>query len=307
MWPRRIGYFFAVACCFIFFIFYKEWFSWLLLWGVLWLPVLSLVLSLPAIFTVRLRICAPQEVRTGMPARAPLFVEGPFPRVPVNCQLRLVNELNGERYVGKPGELIPTEHCGHMVMRCSKLWVYDYMGLSIFRKNADVQGSDLILPRPTPHTELPAPEHMPVRSWMIKPGGGLAENYDLRPYRPGDELRQIHWKLSAKVGSWIYKEALEPVQKQVVLTLTLSGTPEQLDRKLGRVYGISAQLLDQGMPCRVCCHTGQGLLELDVSDRKTQQQAMRTLLGTAPTLGEADFSTQDALWLCRIGGDADEA
>lgn len=307
MWPRRIGYLFGVVCCFLFFCFYKEWFSWLLLWAVLWLPVVSLLLSLPAIFTARLRIGAPQEVRAGTPARAPLFVEGPFPRIPLKCKVRLVNQLNGERFVGKPGELIPTAHCGHMVMHCSKLWVYDYMGLWRFKKKANVQSNVLILPRPLPDKALPAPEHMPVRSWKIKPGGGLAENYDLRPYRPGDELRQIHWKISAKMGQWICKEALEPVQKQVVLTLTLSGTPEQLDRKLGRVYGISGQLLAQGAPCRICCRTAQGVLELDVTDRKSQEQAMRSLLGAPPTMGEGAFFIRDALWQCRIGGDADEA
>ena len=306
MWGRRISYLIMVVCCFLFFCFYKEWFSWLLLWCVLWLPLVSLLLSLPAIFTVRLRIQAPAEVRIGMPARAPLFLDGPFPDVPVKCQLRLVNELNGERFVGKPGELIPTAHCGHIVMRCSKLWVYDYMGLWRFPKKADVQSSVLVLPRPLPDRQLPTPENMPVRSWKIKPGGGIAENYDLRPYRPGDEMRQIHWKVSAKTGKLIYKEALEPVQRQAVLTLTLSGTPEQLDRKLGRVYGISWQLISQGSPCRVCCRTASGLLELDVTDRDALEQTMRTLLGAATTMGESAFTIRDALWQRRIGGDPDE-
>ena len=307
MWGRRISYLLGVVFSFIFFCFYKEWFSWLLMWGVIWLPFLSLLLSLPAIFTVRLRIQAPSQVRMGMPARAPIFLEGPFPQVPFRCKIRLINQLNGERYVGKPGELVPTVHCGHIVMECSRLWVYDYMGLWRFSKKADIQDQILVLPRPLPDLQMPTAEQMPVRSWKIKPGGGLAENYDLRPYRPGDELRQIHWKVSAKAGQWIYREALEPAQKRVVLTLTLSGTPEALDRKLGRVYGISSQLLAQGTPCRVYCRTAQATLELDITDHKTQEQALRTLLGSPPTMGEADFTIRDALWQCRIGGGADEA
>lgn len=307
MLGRRIGYLLGLAGCFIFFLFYKEWFSWLLLVGYLWLPVLSLVLSLPAVFTGKIHIHAPEEVRAGMPARASLGVDSLFPRLPLKCKIRLENMLTGERYSGIPGELIPTEHCGQMVMQCSKLFVYDYLGLWKFPKKAQLRETVLILPRPLPDKHLPPPEQMPVRSWKVKPGGGTAENYDLRPYRPGDELRQIHWKMSAKVGSLIYREALEPAQKQVVLTLTLSGTPEELDRKLGRVYGISCQLLDRGAEHVIYCRSGGGLMTLEVTDRKSQEQAIKSLLTGKLTQGEADMTIHDALWQCRIGGGADEA
>lgn len=307
MWGRRIFYLLGVVFCFVFFIFYKEWFSWLLLIGYLWLPVLSLLLSLPAICTVKLQLQAPSQVRAGMPARAGLVCLCPVPAMPIRCRLRLENRLTGESYLGKPGELIPTEHCGLMVMQCRKLYVYDYLGLWRFPKKADVREEILVLPRPLPDDRLPAPEQMPVRAWKPKPGGGLAENYDLRLYRPGDELRQIHWKMSAKVGDLIYREALEPVQKQIVLTLTLSGTPEQLDRKLGRVYGVSGQLLAREAPHLVRCHTGHGLLEWEITDQKSQEQALSALLTGTPTRGEAALVARDALWQCRIGGDPDEA
>ena len=306
MWGRRLGYLFGVVGCFVFFLFYKEWFSWLLLVGYLWLPILSLILSLPAICTASYSIHAPAQVRAGMPARASLRVDSVFPQAPYRCNLRLQNLLTGERYVGVPGELIPTEHCGQIRMECEKILVFDYLGLWRFSKKVQSADTVLVLPRPMPDRHIPAPEQLPVRSWKQKPGGGLSENYDLRPYRPGDELKQIHWKMSAKVGSLIYREALEPVQKQVVLTLTLSGTPEELDRKLGRVYGISGQLLHRGAPHVIHCRTGCGVLTLEIIDRKSQEQALRQLLGGTPTQGEADLTVHDALWQCRIGGGADE-
>lgn len=307
MWGRRIGYLLGVAGCFVFFIFYKEWFSWLLLIGCLWLPMVSLLISLPAICMAKYQIHAPEEVRAGMPARASLGVDSLFPQPPVKCKLRLRNQLTGERYVGKPGELIPTEHCGQIRLECKKLYVFDYLGLWRFTKKVRTADTVLVLPRPLPDRHIPAPEQMPVRSWKTKPGGGLAESYELRPYRPGDELRQIHWKMSAKVGNLIYREALEPAQKQVVLTLTLSGTPEELDRKLGRVWGISAQLLSRGTPHIIYCHTAAGVMTAEIEDRKTQEHSLRRLLSGTPTQGEADLRVHDALWQCRIGGGPDEA
>lgn len=307
MLGRRICYLLGVVSCFVFFLFYKEWFSWLLLMGVLWLPVFSLLISLPALYTEKFQIHAPEEVRAGMPARASLGVDCLFPRLPMRCKIRLHNRLTGERYTGMPGELIPTDHCGKMTMECTGLWVYDYLGLWRFSKKAQLRETVHILPRSLPDRHIPSPEQMPVRSWKVKPGGGVAENYDLRPYRPGDELRQIHWKVSAKVGRLIYREAMEPAQKQVVLTLTLSGTPEQLDRKLGRVYGVSGQLLSRGAPHIIYCRTAGGILTLEVTDQKSQEQAIRSLIGGEPTQGEADLSIHDALWQCRIGGGPDEA
>lgn len=307
MLGRRIGYLMGVAACFVFFVFYKEWFSWLLLVGYLWLPILSLLLSLPAICTAKFSIHAPEEVRAGMPARASLGVDCLFPRMPLKCKVRIHNLLTDERYIGQPGELIPTDHCGQVRMECTKLFAYDYLGLWRFSRKAQIRETIFVLPRPLPDQNLPSPDQMPVRQWKIKPGGGTAENYDLRPYRPGDELRQIHWKISAKVGDLIYREALEPAQKQVVLTLTLSGTPEVLDRKLGRVQGISIQLLARGTPHIIYCHTAAGVMTLEVSDRKTHEQAIRSILTGKPTQGEADMTIRDALWQCRIGGDPDEA
>ena len=307
MTGRRICYLLTVAIGFVFFCFYQQWFSWLLLVGILWLPLVSLLLSLPAICTARVRIRAPEQTRAGMPARASLQIEGLFPQMPIRCKVGLENRLTGERYVGKPGELIPTDHCGLMVLQCRKLWFYDYLGLWRFSKTAQIQEKVYILPRPLPEQQLPAPEQMPVRAWKPKPGGGNAEYYDLRPYRPGDELRQIHWKLSAKAGQWIYREAMEPVQKRVILSLTLSGSPEELDRKLGRMLGVSCQLLAQGVAHQVCCHTGAGLLELDICDRDSQESALYALLEGTPTQGEAHSCVTEALWHCRIGGEPDEA
>lgn len=304
---RRICYLAGVACSFVFFCFYKEWFSWLLMIGLLWLPVVSLLISLPAICTARVRIQAPEQVRSGLPARASLVLEGPFPPPPMKCVLALENKLNKERFTGSPGELIPTEHCGLVEMSCRKLWFYDYLGLWRFSRQAQVQSQVLVWPRAMPERHIPSPEELPVRAWKPKPGGGLAENYDLRLYRPGDELRQIHWKASAKVGKWIYKEALEPVQKQVILSLSLSGAPEELDRKLGRLLGISIQLLERGVPHRVMTQTGAGLLEHEVVDRKTQEQAVTEILNGVPGEEERHIDHPDALWLCRIGGGPDEA
>ena len=59
---RRICYFLTLLTGFGFYIAYGQWLSALLLAVILGLPWLSLLLSLPAIFTFRLEIAAPERM-----------------------------------------------------------------------------------------------------------------------------------------------------------------------------------------------------------------------------------------------------
>ena len=78
------------------------------------LPWFSLLLSLPAMLTVKAEVRCPKTVRLHMPARSSLVVTCPFPLPQLVCRIRLHNSLTGSRFIGTPGELIPSAHCGCM-------------------------------------------------------------------------------------------------------------------------------------------------------------------------------------------------
>lgn len=307
MLGRRVTYLAVLLSSFVFYCFYKEWFSWLMLVAVGWLPIFGLLLSLPAMLTARVSFSAPAEVRTDLPARTVLDVRCPLPKPPVRCKIRLHNLLTDERFTGLPGEHVPTTHCGLVRVWCTRIWIYDYLGLFRIPVKQKPVCTVYVLPKTILDREPKPEEQQPVTNWRPKPGGGFAENHDLRPYRPGDDLRQIHWKISAKVGQLVYREALEPVQKDVLLCLTLSGDPDSLDRKLGRVLGLSRRLLEQGIAHNIRCTIKDELLHLPVTDRNSQEQALRTLLEGPATTGESVPENLDALWQCYIGGGPDEA
>ncbi len=245
MWGRRIGYLVFLFGCLVFYGFYREWFSWLLLVAVVLLPWFSLALSLPAMVTVQAGLRCPETVRVGVPVRTALQVQCKFPTPPVSSRIRLHNTLTGNRYVGLPGERIPTDHCGCMVISYDRLFVYDYLGLFCRRLRKGDSTRVYIHPKPVPGKGTPDFSAGTVYAWKPKPGGGFSENHDLRLYRPGDDLRHIHWKMAAKTGKLIYREPIEPVQKGYLLTVTLSGSPRQLDDKLGKLLYLSQELLAQ--------------------------------------------------------------
>ena len=304
MTGRRILYALSLILAFVFYLSYRQWFSWLLFLGVLWLPVLSLALSLPAMCTVKARLHCPEKVRAGVPAKTALTLACRFPHPPVKAVLGLENTLSGERFVGAPGEHVPTKRCGLVKVHCKSLKVYDYLGLFSKKIKYTDTCNVCVYPRPlyTDHTGVGAEA---VSQWIPKPGGGFSENHDLRPFREGDNPRLIHWKLAAKTGKLIYREPIVPLREERVLVLTLSGEAQELERKLGRLLWLSRELVDKGVFHTIHCRTGKGDLVLDVDGLPAHERAMEAVLGAPATSGE--WYPQGEGYLCVIGGAEDEA
>lgn len=306
MWGRRIIYLLTLMGCLVFYGFYKEWFSWLLLLTVLLLPLFSLALSLPAMLTVEAGLRCPDRVRLGVPLRTALQLDSKWITPPVSSRIKLHNRLTDGRYVGAPGERIPTEHCGLMTISYDRLYVYDYLGLFCRRLRKGDSCTVYIEPKPVPGKKIPDLAGKTVTAWRPKPGGGFSENHELRLYRPGDDLRNIHWKLAAKTGKLVYREAMEPVRKGRLLTMTLCGTPKQMDRKLGQLLWMSQELLAQQLEHQILCITGDGQVRFSVTDAASWEQGLHAILRSRPAKVEAGAEKENVLWQHHIGGDGDD-
>ena len=62
---------------------------------------------------------------------------------------------------------------------------------------------------------------------QAKKGGGFSEFHENREYRPGDSVRDIHWKLSGKTDKLIVRQAMEPVQRRLVLAVETCGSTSE--------------------------------------------------------------------------------
>ena len=283
--------------CLVFYAFYKQWFAWLLLLTVLLLPWFSLAVSLRC----------PDRVRMDVPLRTALELKSKFVPPPVSCRIKLRNSLTDARYVGAPGERIPTEHCGLMTISYDRLLVYDYLGLFCRRLRKGDSCTVYITPKPVPCGKVPDHAGKALSGWRPKPGGGFSEHHELRLYRPGDDLRNIHWKLAAKTGKLVYREAMEPLRKGRLLTMTLCGTPKQLDRKLGQLFYLSQELLARQMDHEILCHTADGAVRFTVTDAAGWEQGLFAILRSVPARTEVRTEQENKLWQHHIGGDGDEA
>jgi hypothetical protein len=194
-----------------------------------------------------------------------------------------------------------------MTVSYDRLFVYDYLGLFSRRLRKGDSTCVYIEPKPVACSLPQQLQSRTVSLWKPKPGGGFSENYDLRLYRHGDDLRSIHWKMSAKTGKLIYREAIEPAQKGYLLTMTLCGDADALDQKMGQLVWLNHTLLQRQCDHEVQCRTASGMICYHVDDSATAKEGLKMLLRSAPAKEEAGEQKQNVLWQYHIGGDSNEA
>ncbi len=307
MVKRWLLYLAVVTGCTVFYGAYRQWLAWLALLGVAFVPIFSLLVSLPAMRRLAIVSRCPAWLTAGQEQALRLGTKCPLPAPEYRYRVRIKNTLNGNGYVQKTGQKLPAEHCGRLVCTVEQGRIYDYLGLFWLKPRKTLSFSVIIRPRPIP-VRLPAETVQRAAGlWKPKPGGGFSERHDLRLYRPGDNLNQVHWKLSAKTGKLILREPMIPADKRVLLEMELRGSADALDRKLGQLLFLSGRLLEQGTDHALRVLTGEGVQTLPVSNELSQQQAIDWLLCQSTAPEGQELSPTAAYWQYRIGGGEDEA
>ncbi len=307
MLKRWIGYLLAVTCCLVFYWAHGQWMSYMILLALLGLPAVSLLISLPAMIKTRLECGLPDRITMEQEASAEIAPQGPKVFPPWRVKARISHNFTGLRRSLLPGQMLPAQHCGQIRVTVKYARVYDHLGLFFLKKPMPKEHTITVLPLPQRPARIPDTSSCAGVRLCPRPGGGFAENHDLRLYRPGDDLRQIHWKMTAKTGKIILREALQTLHSPMVLRLDVTGAPEELDRKMGELLYLSRHLLQKGFPHAVQAWTAEGLISLSVSDEESLLHAMDQLL----SIGQANSNQvlsypADGDWWHYIGGDSHE-
>lgn len=299
---HRLRYLAVLATGVLYYLASGQWLSWMLLVICLGLPWLSLVLSLPAIARLRVSATGCRWVEMEEDSRLWLLGSCPMPMPPFRGSIRLESCFTGcvTRYAPETG--LDTRHCGGFQATAEQVRVYDYLGLFRFRVRPDGNFRLCIRPRPVPYPGFLPPDAQRVSAWRPKPNGS-SDDWELRPYRPGDSLNRMHWKLSAKTGTLIHREAREPILPTTVVSLSLTGSAEVLDRKLGQLLWLGNALLPR--PFSLRAQTGDGETVFSIADTQGLHAALDTLLLSPLAAREAEAWYPGLVY--RIGGTEDEA
>lgn len=307
---NRIFYGLFLLAAVVFHSFYTGWFSFFLLLFSVLLPVFSLLVSLPAMLRAAYTPQLPLHCFCGQDAQFALQ-PSTASRLPVSCcrlHLLVCDAVGGTQqaeWLTLAGTLrfslrVDTRHAGQQTFRVDRARVYDALGLVGLPLQLPAACSIAVEPEPLEPAELPNLSQFQYRSYHPKPGGGFSEIHDLREYRPGDSLHEIHWKLSAKTDKLIVREAEEPNRGLIVLSFDFSGSRAQLDSTLRQLLWLSGWLTDREVVHQI------DWLDPDTLEPQTKQirapqdlqELLRALLqthltGDTPTIAQRLYPNAD--------------
>lgn len=190
-------------------------------------------------------------------------------------------------------------HCGVVRLSCTRVRELDCFGLFSRKRICAAQAEIMFPPQTFPVSvclDQAAEVLLDSESYSAqKAGNDPGETFRIREYVPGDPIRQIHWKLSEKMGTLMVREFGLPAMNRLLLVFLpdKSLSPEHLDAMLDTMVSVSSELLRQELPHTLLC---AGELH-EIADMPALAQTVHTLLHSAPEIERTTAFLQEHLAL----------
>ena len=183
--------------------------------------------------------------------------------------LRWENLFTGEKGVipisfslgGKEKQVIGFEAgsnwCG-CIRFCFSDWkCQDFFRVFSLKRKADTCAYTVVMPeRQKGELSLFTREGFDMESFRYsgsRPGDDPGETYDIREYRSGDSIRQIHWKLTGKLDKMMIRQRSFPVDDTVLILAEpyLKEKAPAVAQTLGEVFAaVLNSFMEQGISCQ---------------------------------------------------------
>ena len=260
MWKSRVIYILSLLGALAFFLLYQMWLSWFVLIIVVSILPIAVIISLASSMFIRLEADAFRKVMIGEETQISFTSSGldAFPFALYCVKVELLETMTGEvsiiRFVSQGNTtdsvILQTKHCGTYRFTSAKVKVCDLFGIISVPKRVAVAGEVVVLPTPCVPAAMPELNGFKAKG-LKRSNVPNAEIYDIREYVPGDPLKRIHWKLSAKKDMLMVKESQEETAGHSRLYLPLTTDREKLDHYLGEVLFTSEYFLKHDIEHRI--------------------------------------------------------
>ena len=268
---------------FVFYLFYDSYFS-------LFLIVSSVAMLLFLAFSIRMyknkvqiSIVAPETINKREASECYIEAKNQsfLPIVKVKCNLKIINSLtneisNQEIYFslnGKSKERIYIDvkslFCGNVKMSVETVNCFDLLGLFFTIDYPKVSEEMLVLPNIFDmdvdlfENKSKNNEAFAYSSELV--GMNSSEIFGIKPYVPGDNIKNIHWKLSSKFDELIMKELSETADHSLLVLLDTSlsdgnqnHNPVVFDAMMEAFLSVSRALLEGGQSHSIGWLNGKG-------------------------------------------------
>ena len=220
--------------------------------GVLWLAALWLVLLLPlgwwhlrCLPGLQVQVRTESTASPSQPVEVILEVrnQGWLPCLRAAARVRVENCLTGGisckelpfAVLGRKQEKVrfslSSAHCGRLHLWVEELRVSGCLGFLQKKKRAGQEAWLLVVPDTFPvETALSDRSRWDMESdeySALRPGSDPSETFGLREYVPGDSLKNMHWKLSEKLGVPMVRQPGLPISNSLALLLDTGCAAEE--------------------------------------------------------------------------------
>lgn len=290
-----------------FFLFFKSYYFLDLLVIVSCLPILTIGLAIWSYSRLNLEIHPVNEqVRQGEQGAFILRLLGKGLLWNVVCRGELVNafygtgaEIDIEMPVTLRGEEelrlpVSSSYCGKMVLRVEYIDYVDLIGLVRVHKTVQSKGEIYVLPEENVIERVQRDGFMVGMSDLDEStakGYDSADVTDMREYRPGDRIKDIHWKVSAKWDKLMVKERSSVAQSQLVFVLGYSNNRQETEEVLRFAYGTAKEFLKEYVPIRILWWIDEqkNFGEILIPELSELNQKFQQVMGEKKTSEELDY------------------
>lgn len=266
MLKNRVLYAVLLLALLLFNLYLNNVYSLLLFLTAVAVPLFSILFSRLSRDSVSVRLQAPDLTEEDQPALfvAELHNESVFPAAVVRGLLVVQNGLTGSSVskkirasvAGKASRTIwfrvEDAEIGKLFATVSDLRTQDLFGLMSYPVS-HIAAAELLVPPPNVPAEVLMMEAKETTGESIRyseneKGTDVSELYDVREYLPGDDVRAIHWKLSAKQEEPILREFSMPLNYSVILLVELAeASADALQSCVVYASALSKGLLEAGV------------------------------------------------------------
>lgn len=160
------------------------------------------------------------------------------------------------RLHGEESLILPLQisNLGHFHICAYRLAVRDIMGLMQVRIPLVLREEICVIPSRQPVPPEQAEGYMAGLSETeesTERGSDFAEVSEIREYVPGDRIRDIHWKLSAKKDILMVKERISMAGSEMVLVLYPGGEKETAEKVLTEAFHLGQTFVERHIPVRL--------------------------------------------------------
>ena len=239
MFRYRIIYCTFLSAAILFYIFFNGYLSFFTLIFVLLLPFISLIFLLLSIWKTCVKFNADSfAVNRNDEFKVCIYINNKFifPIAKTQIKFNYTNVFLGDtkeeilnmpinsRSEQRVEYSFKSNYCGKIKFKILNIKYYDCLGIFSVTKQPNDEFDVFVTPNiyfiDTQINDFTTEFETNVYD-KNKPGNDPSEIFDIRNYRMGDRLRNIHWKLSSKLNTLMVKELSRPIDEEVLIMLEM--------------------------------------------------------------------------------------